>query len=51
MKPIRLDYSNKKGYQVIHECTACGKIQRNKVAVNTKQEDNILRFMTLSPQY
>lgn len=51
MKPIALDYSSKKGYQIVHECTACGKIQRNKVAIDTTQEDNILYFMTLSPQY
>lgn len=51
MKPIRLDYSSKKGYQVVHECIACGKIQRNKVAANTKQEDDILHFMTSSQQY
>ena len=50
MQPIRLDYSSKKGYQVV-ECTVCRKIQRNKVAVNTKQEDDILRFMALSSRY
>ncbi|GIO27352.1 RNHCP domain-containing protein [Ornithinibacillus bavariensis] len=46
MRPISLDYSGKKGYQIIHECIKCGKLQRNKVAYNTIQEDNILSLMT-----
>lgn len=46
MRPIRLDYSGKKGYQIVHECQTCGKLQRNKIAVNTIQEDDILSLMT-----
>lgn len=46
MRPIRLDYSGKKGYQIVHECLKCGKLQRNKVARDTVQEDNILSLMT-----
>lgn len=45
MKPVRLDYSGKKGYQLVHECLKCTKIQRNKVAVNSEQEDDILSFI------
>lgn len=45
MKPIRLDYSSKKGYQIVHQCLSCGKIQRNKIAVNSTQDDDILPFM------
>lgn len=48
MKPIQLEYSSKKGYQIVHECTLCKKIQRNKIAVDTKQEDDILSFITLN---
>lgn len=45
MKPIGLDYSGKKGYQLIHQCTKCNKVGRNKVAINTIQEDNLIQFM------
>jgi len=46
MRPISLDYSGKKGYQIVHECIQCRKLQRNKVASDTIQEDNILGLMT-----
>lgn len=45
MRPISLDYSEKKGYQIVHECIKCGKLQRNKIASDTIQEDNILSLM------
>lgn len=45
MIPVGIDYSSKKGYQIIHHCKKCGKINRNKVAVDTVQEDNIIIFM------
>ncbi|MFB8378020.1 RNHCP domain-containing protein [Paenibacillus taichungensis] len=51
MKPIQLEYSSKKGYQIVHECTSCKKMQRNKIAFDTKQEDDILSFMTLNLPY
>ncbi|MCH7322758.1 RNHCP domain-containing protein [Solibacillus sp. MA9] len=51
MKPIQLDYSGKKGYQIVHECITCGKIQRNKIAVDSAQEDNVLTFMTSIAHY
>ncbi len=45
MLPMQLDYSGKKGYQIIHQCMKCGKTQRNKIANHTIQEDCILEFM------
>lgn len=45
MKPIDLDYTSKKGYQLIHECIQCGKKQRNKIAIDTIQEDDIVSLM------
>lgn len=45
MKPIGLDYSAKKGYQIIHQCLNCKKTQKNKVAQDTIQEDNIIQLM------
>lgn len=44
MKPIEIDYSSKKGYQLIHQCETCNKTQRNKIAINTVQEDKIINY-------
>ncbi|HEC21054.1 MAG TPA: RNHCP domain-containing protein [Candidatus Peregrinibacteria bacterium] len=38
MKPISLDQSGKKGYIITHQCEACGKIIRNKVAPDDSQK-------------
>lgn len=46
MKPIGIDYSGKKGYQLIHQCTKCQKVGRNKVATDTIQADSLIQFMT-----
>lgn len=46
MCPIGWGYSNKKGYQIIHQCNGCGKVQRNKVAIDTRQEDDFISFIT-----
>ncbi len=32
MEPIKLDYSGKKGYIIIHRCLRCDTIKRNKAA-------------------
>ncbi|HAU33969.1 MAG TPA: RNHCP domain-containing protein [Lysinibacillus sp.] len=45
MKPITIDYSSKKGYQLVHQCTKCGHQSRNKVAVDCTQEDQLILFM------
>lgn len=45
MQPVGLDYSTKKGYQIIHQCQKCKKKQRNKIAKDTIQEDNIIHIM------
>jgi hypothetical protein len=38
MKPIGLDQTNKKGYVLIHKCTICKKISRNKAAPDDELE-------------
>lgn len=40
MKPVSIEYNSKKGFQIVHKCTKCGTLQKNKVAENTIQEDN-----------
>ncbi len=39
MEPTGLEYKSKKGYQIIHKCQKCGKIQLNKVAEDDEQEE------------
>jgi hypothetical protein len=45
MKPVAIDYSSKKGYQLVHECTVCHQISRNKAAVDCMQEDRLIEFL------
>ncbi|KPK71021.1 hypothetical protein AMJ87_07875 [candidate division WOR_3 bacterium SM23_60] len=40
MKPVGLQYSTKKGFQIIHECLECGSRTVNKVAEFTAQPDD-----------
>jgi uncharacterized Zn finger protein len=40
MQPVEL-VSRRKGWQVVHRCTRCGKTQPNKVATATNQSDDI----------
>lgn len=44
MSPIDLTYTSKKGYQLTHECQSCGKRQKNKVAKDTIQPDELLNW-------
>lgn len=45
MEPISIEYSPKKGYQIVHRCEKCGKVGKNKVAINTEHEDQLITFM------
>lgn len=47
MRPVELFYSGKKGYQIVHQCLKCNKMNRNKIAINTIQEDNIINFQQI----
>jgi hypothetical protein len=46
MKPIQI-VRTKKGLQIVHTCTGCGKVRPNKAALDTIQDDfeAILAFM------
>ena len=39
MKPVEL-VTKRKGQQIVHRCTRCGKRQPNKVAAGTVQPDD-----------
>ena len=41
MEPIRVETDPKKGFVIIHRCTKCGEIRRNRAALNARtQSDN-----------
>lgn len=44
MVPIEVTYTSKKGYQLTHQCQTCGKYQKNKVAKDTVQPDELLNW-------
>lgn len=44
MKPIGVTQSGKKGWILLHECTKCGQINRNKMA----NDDNMVLAAELS---
>ncbi|MFD1675095.1 RNHCP domain-containing protein [Alicyclobacillus fodiniaquatilis] len=50
MRPVRVDYNSKKGYQIVHRCERCGHIARNVLQQDVRvQPDNqavILRLMS-----
>ncbi|WP_353893083.1 RNHCP domain-containing protein [Proteinivorax hydrogeniformans] len=47
MQPICITYNPKKGYQITHRCTVCGKEQKNKAAQDTVQPDDLNQLMGL----
>lgn len=51
MEPIGLVFKSKKGWQIIHRCTACRHQSVNKIAENTIQPDvyDSLLFLGIIP--
>ncbi|MFT4186096.1 MAG: RNHCP domain-containing protein [Micrococcaceae bacterium] len=47
MKPVTVEYSGAKGFIIIHKCQKCGKIGRNKAAMDQKNSDNIDKLTSL----
>ena len=48
MKPAALQYSSKKGYQIVHVCCKCDATRVNRVAVGTDMPDDfevVLKLM------
>lgn len=48
MEPIAVDQSAKKGWILIHQCEACGKIQRNKAALEDREPDSYEKLIVLA---
>ena len=40
MEPVGLEQSGKKGFIIIHCCTACGAVRRNRAALNDPVPDD-----------
>ncbi|MGE5673267.1 MAG: RNHCP domain-containing protein, partial [Mycobacterium leprae] len=41
MAPVGLVYHSRKGYQIVHRCTACGAIRRNRVVESGLAPDDL----------
>ena len=51
MKPVKALPDPKKGFIIIHKCTVCGEIHRNKAAHEAKvQPDNIDLIISLTKE-
>ncbi len=45
MEPIRVEPDAKKGYVIIHRCTKCGEIHRNRAAHEAKDQPDSIRLL------
>lgn len=49
MEPVRVEPDAKKGYVILHRCTVCGEIHRNRAAHEAKvQPDNVNLLIRLT---
>jgi hypothetical protein len=45
MEPIRVETDPKKGYVIIHRCTKCGEIRRNRAAHEASVQPDSLKLI------
>ena len=45
MEPVKVVTDAKKGYIIIHKCTKCGEIHRNKAAHEAKEQPDSLKLL------
>ena len=45
MEPVKVITDPKKGYIIIHKCTGCGEIHRNKAAHEAKSQPDSLKLL------
>jgi hypothetical protein len=48
MRAAGLAHSADKGWQIVHRCERCGGLQRNRIASDTEQADDIGGIAALS---
>ena len=54
MEPVGAEPDPKKGYVIIHKCTVCGAVRRNKAACAGKQgatEDDMKLIIALTGRH
>ncbi len=47
MEPVEAHYNTKKGYQIVHKCVKCGHEQKNKLAIDCENGDNMQLYYNL----
>lgn len=45
MEPIRVEPDPKKGYVIVHKCTKCGEIKRNRAAHEAKDQPDDIKLL------
>ena len=45
MEPIRVEPDPKKGFVILHRCTKCGEIHRNRAAHEAKVQPDSIRLL------
>lgn len=48
MEPVSLVHHGRKGYQIVHRCTVCGAVKRNRVADSGTAPDDPDQLCSLS---
>jgi hypothetical protein len=51
MEPVRVETDPKKGYVIIHRCTKCGEIHRNRAANEAAGKSVTVRYVLPSIPY
>lgn len=47
MEPVGTDFTAAKGIQLIHQCKKCGRKQRNKIATDCNQPDDMDQILAI----
>ena len=45
MEPIRVEPDSRRGYVILHQCTKCGEIRRNRAAHEAKDQADNMRLL------
>jgi DNA-directed RNA polymerase subunit RPC12/RpoP len=45
MEPVRVELNPKKGYVIVHRCTRCGELHRNKAANEAPVQPDSMRLL------
>ncbi|HCC83579.1 TPA: RNHCP domain-containing protein [Candidatus Uhrbacteria bacterium] len=48
MEPVGVEYSPKKGWVILHRCTTCNELRRNKAALNDAEADDYELIIALA---